>query len=99
MEIYQRSNERHSRAGRNPVPLDSRLRGNDGKFFSAARLTVIMRRINRTTLSSHVNVEFSFSRKSIAFFYLVNPDFAYHDAGDIGESVAAAWRRNGVRSL
>ena len=38
MEIYARSN-RHSRAGGNPAALGSRLRGNDGMLFPAARFT------------------------------------------------------------
>ena len=40
MEIYPRSNHRHSRAGGNPVLLDSRLRGNDVQLFHAACLNV-----------------------------------------------------------
>ena len=38
MEIYARSNQRHSRAGGYPAALGSRLRGNDGMPFPSARL-------------------------------------------------------------
>ena len=39
MEINAGSNQRHSRAGENPAALGSRLRGKDGMFVPAARLT------------------------------------------------------------
>ncbi len=43
MEIYAGTNQRHSRTGGNPGALVSRLRGNDGMLFPAARLRVTHR--------------------------------------------------------